>query len=125
MTRLTQSFCIYGDGAAFRRAAAPLEEMDANNNANNKSPSKWFSGFRGGNTASKERMFQELLDRKIKASEEFRLGVSLLRRVSRRAKKSFTISKGDHPRGFTCTREVVARVRFPRCEILSSQVDVR
>jgi hypothetical protein len=70
-------------------AAAPLEEMDANNNANNKSPSKWFSGFRGGNTASKERMFQELLDRKIKASEEFRLGVSsLLETLSRDAQKS-------------------------------------
>jgi hypothetical protein len=63
--------------------------MDANNNANNKSPSKWFSGFRGGNTASKERMFQELLDRKIKASEEFRLGVSsLLETLSRDAQKS-------------------------------------
>ena len=72
--------------------AAPtsLEETDANKNANNRSPSKWFSGFaRGGNTASKERMFYKLLDRKVKASEEFRLGVSsLLETLSRDAQKS-------------------------------------
>ena len=69
--------------------AAPLEEMDTNNNTNNRSPSKWFSGFRGGNTASKERVFYELLDRKNKASEEFRLGVSsLLETLSRDAQKN-------------------------------------
>ena len=57
-----------------------------------KSPSKWFPGFRGNSNnsaSSKERIFYDLLDRRTKVLEEFRFGVSsLLETLSQDAQKN-------------------------------------
>ena len=74
--RKVSVFIQAGATALPSAAAAPLEEMDANN-ANNKAHRNGFQDFVVAIPRAKSACFKNF-DRKIKASEEFRLSVSSL-----------------------------------------------